>query len=168
MRALLHNALIVFLTALLQEDIAILSAGFFVVERDMPLAIAFAAVYSGMLTSNFLLYGLGMMARRLPWAQRWLIGAKVEHVRQRLRERLVLTVALCRLTPGLLFPTLLGCGWLGVSFARFALITAVTAVLYVPLMLMLVVMFGEIVRQRLSDWAWLSLVALTPAGVREP
>lgn len=167
MRVLLHNALIVFLTALLQEDIAILSAGFFVVERDMPLAIAFAAVYSGMLTSNFLLYGLGMMARRLPWARRWLIGAKVEHVRQRLRERLVLTVALCRLTPGLLFPTLLGCGWLGVSFARFALITAVTAVLYVPLMLMLVVMFGEIVQQRLSDWAWLSLVAHTPAGVRE-
>ena len=147
--------LILFLAALVHEDLGIVTAGYYVIERDVPITLAAVAVYLGDVTCKGILYGLGVAARRLPWAQRWLIGERVERARRRLEQRLVPAMVLCRFTPGLLFPTFLACGWLRVPFARFALSTALTAVLYVPLMLVLVVVFGEIARQQLSDWTWL-------------
>jgi membrane protein DedA with SNARE-associated domain len=159
------SALILFFLALLQEDVAIVTAAFFVVEKQVSLPLALGLVYSGVVTSNLSIYGVGTLARRLPAARRWLINERVERVRGKLEQHLASAVLLCRLAPGLLLPTFLGCGWLGVPFPRFALLAMVAAAVYVSLMLTLVMTFGDIVLQRLGRWAWLVLGALVVAAV---
>lgn len=88
---------------------------------------------------------MGKTARRLPQARRWLIGTRVERAHRTLERHFAPAVLLCRLTPGLMYVTFLACGWFRLSFPRFALYAAIAAGLYVPLMLALVVTFGEIV-----------------------
>lgn len=148
---MLGDGLLLFLTAVAQEDIATLTAAYFVVERGMPPAVAWAAVYTGALVGNIGVYGLGAAAHRWRWTERWHVGDRVARVRERLSRHWIPTVLLCRLTPGLLWPTLLGCGWLGISFARFAFVNAVAAGIYLSAALTLVVTLGESVVQPLTD-----------------
>jgi len=151
---LLVSGPVLFLTALLHEDVAIVTAAFFVVQQGLPLPFALAVVYVGVLANNALIYGLGKVARRLPKVRRLLVGERVERARRKLERHLVPAVLLCRLTPGLLYPTFLACGWLGIPFLRFAVLAAVAPAVYVPVMLMLVVTFGDIVLRYLISWAW--------------
>lgn len=140
---MLGDGLLLFLTAMAQEDIAILTAGYFILERGMPPAVALAAVYTGALLGNLGVYGLGAAARRWRWTERWHIGERVARVRARLSRHWIPTVLLCRLTPGLLWPTLLGCGWLGIPFAGFALVNGVAAAIYLSATLTSIVTLGE-------------------------
>ena len=157
---MLFSALLIFLAALLQEDLAIVTGAFIVVERRAPFALALAAVYGGVVLNNLGVYWLGAAAGRLPFARRWLIGERVKRVGKKLRERAIPAVLLCRLAPGTLLPTFLACGWFGVPFARFAGAAVVAAAVYVPVMFTLVVLFGDIVLRRLSAWAWLPLALI--------
>lgn len=158
------NLLLLFAIALLHEDVAILAGGFYSVRQGIPLTLATAFVYAGVVANSFLIYGFGRMARRLPVARRWLIGERVEGARRTLERHCLPAILFCRLTPGLLWVTFLACGWFRLSFGRFALCTSIAAAFYVPPMLWLVVTFGDIVLQHLSEWGWVFL-AVVPAGV---
>lgn len=144
------DGLLLFLTAIAQEDIAVLTAAYFILDRGMPPAVAWAAVYTGALLGNLGIYGLGAAAHRWRWTERWHIGERVARVRERLLRHWVPMVVLCRLTPGLLWPTLLGCGWLGISFARFAIVSAMAAAVYLSVALTLMVILGGSVLPRLT------------------
>ena len=157
---MLLNVLMLLLTASLHEDVAVLLAGYFVLEHGMPLAQALFVVYIGAVANNFVIYGLGMIARRLPALRRWLIGARVERVRRQLEQHLVKTVVLCRFVPGTLSPAILGCGWLGVPFARFAVTTAITAALYIGFIAALMFTLGDAVLKRVTEGAWLFALVL--------
>lgn len=154
------GGLAIFFVALLHEDVALVTAGFFIAERGMPFGVALALVYGGVLTNNLSVYGIGVLAHRLPVAHRWLIGHRVERVGQLLRARAVPAVLFCRLAPGTLFLTFIGCGWFGVPFSRFAPAAAVAAAVYVSVMLSLVTAFGKVVLQRLSEGAWIVFAAV--------
>jgi membrane protein DedA with SNARE-associated domain len=156
MSALLLNVAALIFAASVHEDVAILMAAYFVLERQMPVGHALLAVYTGSVLNNYALYGLGMLARRAPGLRRWLIDHRVEAVRQRLKRRLVSTLTVCRVIPGSLSPVVLGCGWLGVPFARFALTVAVTAAAYVALLATLVLTVGQDVVRQLSQQPWLA------------
>lgn len=157
---MLLNVLILFLAATLHEDVAILMACFFALERDTALVYGLSAVYLGAVLNNYAIYGLGVAARRLPGVRRWLIGDRVEQVRQRLKKHLVSTIVVCRFIPGSLSPSILGCGWLGVPFARFAWIIAVTAAGYVALVAAVVYTLGDALFHTLSKEAGPVLLAL--------
>lgn len=148
---MLGDGLLLFLTAVAQEDIAILTAAYFIIERDMPPAVAWAAVYIGALLGNIGIYGIGAAAHRWRWTERWHVGDRVARVRERLSRHWIATVLLCRLTPGLLWPTLLGCGWLGISVARFAIVNAIAAAVYLSVALALMVILGGSVLPRLTS-----------------
>lgn len=113
---LLLSGFAVFAAALLHEDIAILTASFFVAQRELPLATALAFLFAGVMINNLAIYGLGALARRLPGARRGLIGKRVERIGRELKARAVPAVLFCRLTPGLLLLTFIGCGRFGVPF----------------------------------------------------
>ena len=136
------DALVLFLAAMAQEDIAVVTAGYFILEHDMPPALAFAMVGGGSWMGNLVIYGFGRLAHRARWLERWRVDARVTHVRDRLRRHWIMTVLLCRFTPGLVWPTMLGCGWLAVPVARFAVVSAAAAGGYAALMLALVTAIG--------------------------
>lgn len=147
--------LIVFLSALVHEDVAILAAAFFIVERDMSPPSAFVAIFAGIVVNNLLLYGLGASTRRHPWARRCLMNDFAVKLRRRLERHLVITFALSRLGQGMLTSALLGCGWLRVPPGRVAAMVIVTAAVYVPAMLAAAIWLGETVLRRFSEWAWI-------------
>lgn len=152
--------LIVFLTACLHEDVAILTAAFFVVEQGMSPALAASLAYAGMLANNLTLYLLGASARRHGWVQRWLLGERAMRIRYRLERHLMTTLALSRLGQSMLTPALLGCGALHVPLRRVMPVVAVTAAIYLAGMLTLAIALGESVVRQAGNWAWVVPLAL--------
>jgi hypothetical protein len=63
-------------------------------------------------------------------------------------------VAVCRVTPTLLFPTFVAIGWFRMPVKRFMLITFITSAIYTPIVFILVTLLGDMVLYRLGYWAW--------------
>lgn len=149
-----------FLIPFLHEDVAILGGSLMVVEHRLPVSLALASLYAGMVSSDLLLYGFGALARRSQMARRILLRPRVERLGHWLGGHVITTVALARFVPGLMFPVYLGCGLYGASFARFALTTTLTAAVYLPTLLFLVSRFGEAVLSNLGYWSWFVAIGL--------
>jgi hypothetical protein len=73
-------------------------------------------------------------------------------------------VALCRVVPGVVFVTFVACGWTRVSLARFTVASLVISALYLPLMLYLVIIFGDALDAHLGLWAWPMLLVAVSAS----
>jgi membrane protein DedA with SNARE-associated domain len=155
-------ALTLFTAALLHEDVAILTAAFFASQNTLPVGALYAIVYAGILLNNSALYALGIAARRIPRLRRWLIGERVEQLRQQLEQKLPCKLALCRFIPGVLTPTLLGCGWLGIPLPRFLCAAALAATCYVLLILTLAITLGETLLQE-NKWLLPTVTAVALA-----
>jgi membrane protein DedA with SNARE-associated domain len=138
------EALALFPTALLHEDVAIVAAVYLVSTQKVPLPLAAAFLYAGVLVNNCAVYGLGATARRVPRWQRWLTGEKIERVRAHLGKGLLPALVLCRFIPGLLTPTLAVCGWLGVPLSRFLPAAAIAAAVYMTLLLGVLIAIGKV------------------------
>lgn len=150
----LEHCLIIFFMTFLHEDAAILAAAFSTVEHHLPVWMAFISVYLGIVTGDLLIYGLGRLARKSKWLCSKIIGPKVERVRLWLESHLVRVLILCRITPGILFPTFVACGWFGIPIARFAIVSILAGAIYSSIVLTIVILFGNIVLNHLGYWAW--------------
>jgi membrane protein DedA with SNARE-associated domain len=166
------EAIALFLMPFLREDVAIVAGGLLIVEHRMPAGLAVASLYAGIIASDFLLYGLGRLARRSARVRRLLLRPRLERIGERLSEHVAAAMIVARIVPGLIFPVYVGCGLLGVRTAVFAPITMATAALYLPALLWLVIRFGEDVLSQVGYWAWIvviaALVALTVGWARNP
>lgn len=149
-----------FLIPFLHEDVAIFGGSLMIVEHHLPVFLALASLYAGMVSSDFFLFGLGALARRSPWMHRILLRPWVERLGLWLSGHVARTVVLARFVPGLMFPVYVGCGLYGVSFPRFALTTMITAAVYLPIALFLISRFGEAVLSNLGYWSWFVAIGL--------
>ena len=76
-------------------------------------------------------------------------------------------LVLCRITPGLLFPTFVACGWFRIPLARFATVSILAGAIYSSIVLTIVVIFGDLVLTHLGYWAWgLLILVLVVVAVR--
>lgn len=166
------EVIILFLMPFLREDVAIVSGGLLIVEHRLPLGLAVASLYAGIIASDFVLYGLGRLARRSARVRRLLLRPRVERIGERLSGHVAAAMIVARIVPGLIFPVYVGCGLLGVRIAVFAPVTMVTAALYLPVLLWAVVRFGEDVLSQVGYWTWIvaivALVAMTVGWARNP
>lgn len=163
----LKHSVIIYLMTFLHEDAAILAAAFSRVEHGMPLVYAYASIFLGIISSDLIIYGLGHFAQKNAWLRSKIIGPKVERVKMWLETHLVRVLLLCRITPGLLFPTFVACGWFKISFRRFAVVTIVSGVVYSSVVLTVIILFGDLVLIHLDYWAWILLLAVVVGfGIR--
>ena len=163
----LKHCVIIYFMTFLHEDAAILAAAFSRVEHGMPLPYVYISIFSGIISGDLIIYGLGRFAQKNAWLRSKIIGAKVERVRLWLESHLVRVLLLCRITPGLLFPTFVACGWFKIPFGRFSLITIISGVVYSSVVLTVVILFGDLVLVHLDYWAWiLLLMAVVGFGIR--
>jgi membrane protein DedA with SNARE-associated domain len=146
------------------EDLAILLGGYLVVNRLMPVGLVVAAIYLGMVVSDLALYGIGAGARRMPWLGRLAVNGRVTSFGDTLRRNLLGLAALGRVVPGVIFVVMIACGWARVPLTRVALASLVTSALYLPLMLYLVVVFGDALDDRAGLWTWPFLLGLLVAA----
>jgi membrane protein DedA with SNARE-associated domain len=150
----LEHCLVIFLMTFVHEDAAILAAAFSTVEHKLPVWMAYISVYLGIVVGDLLIYSLGHLAQKNSWLRSKIIGPKVERIKLWLETHLVRVLVLCRITPGLLFPTFVACGWFRIPFTRFATVSILAGAVYSSIVLTLVILFGDLVLNHLGYWAW--------------
>lgn len=148
-----HCVALFFLT-FVQEDAAIVAASFATVEYGLPMSLAFSSVYLGIITGDLFIYGLGRVAQRSNWLRSKVIGPKVDQVKVWLEKNFVWAVAVCRVTPTLLFPTYIAIGWFRMPVKRFLLVTLITSAIYTPIVFAIVTLLGDAILYKLGFWAW--------------
>ena len=94
------------------EDLAIILGAYIVVHDIMPAALVVLCIYGGMVASDFVLYGIGAGARRLPWLTRLAVNDRVRGFADVLKRNLFGIMALCRVVPGVVFIAFVACGWI--------------------------------------------------------
>jgi membrane protein DedA with SNARE-associated domain len=145
------------------EDLAIILGGYIVVNKIMPVGLVLLCIYGGMVASDFALYGIGAGARRMPWLTRLAVDDRVRGFAEVLKRNLFGIVALCRVVPGAVFIAFIACGWTRVPLGRFTLATLLVSALYLPLMLCIVVFFGDALDDRVGLWTWPFLLCVLVA-----
>jgi len=147
------------------EELAIILGGYIVVNKLMPAGLVAICIYCGMVGSDFALYGIGAGARRVPWLSHWAVDDRVKGFGEAVKRNLFGLVAFCRVAPGVDFIAFIACGWVRVPLGRFLVATLIVSALYLPLMLYLVVVFGDALDDHLGLWAWpVLLVAFSVAA----
>jgi membrane protein DedA with SNARE-associated domain len=158
--AQLFQLLSLFALPFAHADVAIVLGGYIVVNDLMPAGLVLLSIYGGIVGSDFALYGIGAGARRIPWLARHAVDDRVQGFSDMLKRNAFALVALSRLIPGLRFVAGVACGWRQVSFARFTIASLFVSALYVPLVLYLVVVFGDALDDHIGLWAWPALLAM--------
>ncbi|HEY5216488.1 MAG TPA: hypothetical protein VIJ17_06300 [Pseudolabrys sp.] len=136
------------------EDLAIILGGYIIVNDLMPVSLVGLSIYGGIVASDFALYGIGAAARHVPWLSRYAVDDRVRRFGDKLKRNVFGLVALCRVVPGVVFVAFIACGWSRVSLARFTAASLIVSALYLPLMLYLVIVFGDALDDKLGMWAW--------------
>ena len=145
------------------EDLAIILGGYIIVNDLMPVSLVALSIYGGIVASDFALYGIGAAARHVPWLSRYAVDDRVRRFGDKLKRNVFGLVALCRVVPGVVFVAFIACGWARVSLARFTAASLIISALYLPLMLYLVIVFGDALDDRVGLWAWPMLFAAIAA-----
>lgn len=145
------------------EDIAIIFGAYIVVNDIMPVGLVALCIYGGMVASDFALYGIGAGARHVPWLTRLAVDDRVRGFADALNRNLFALVALCRVVPGVVFIAFIACGWTRVPLGRFTVASLLVSALYLPLMLCIVVFFGDALDNRVGLWTWPFLLCVLVA-----
>jgi membrane protein DedA with SNARE-associated domain len=155
-----------FLAPFVHENIAIVSAAILIAGHQLPRWIAFTSLFGGMTTSDLALYGIGALARRNPRLQRFFLGRGDPRLSSLMRDNMELTVIGARLVPGMIFPSYVACGWVGLPFRRFFILCLASAAIYLPLALSLALAFGEATTRYFGYWGWAGLIVpVIAAGI---
>lgn len=144
-------------------DFAITLGGYIVVNDLMSATLVGLSLYCVLVVGDVALYGLGAAGHHVPWLGRYAQCDRALRIGEALKANVFGLVALCRVVPGLLVVAFVACGWARVSLARFSAASLISAALYLPLMLYLVVVFGDALDDRLGFWAWPMLLLLIAA-----
>ncbi len=136
------------------EDLAIILGGYIIVNDLMPASVVALSIYGGIVASDLALYGLGYAARYVPWLSRYAVDHRVQRFGNTLKHNVFGLVAVCRVVPGIVFVAFVACGWARVSLWRFIAASLIVSAIYLPLMLYLVIVFGDALDDSVGFWAW--------------
>ena len=153
-------ALVLFLATFVLEEAAILIAAGLAATGDIGAGLALAAVCSGVIVSDWCLYGLGALAGRNRRVAQWVTPARIAQGRHLLERSTLVAGLIARLVPWLLFPIFVASGFLGVGFRRFAAINAAIAIVYVLAFFFGAFELSSVLIERIGDWAWLAGAAI--------
>lgn len=122
--------LVLALTTLLLEDLAIAAGVALATQGAISWASSFGAVGGGIAAGDVGLYALGFAATRVPMLKRRFVGAPSERARSRIVRRLPTAVLLARVIPGLRLATYSACGFVRVPLLPFTVWVVVAVTLW--------------------------------------
>jgi membrane protein DedA with SNARE-associated domain len=112
-------ALVLMLTTLLLEDLAIAAGVALATQGVISWGLSLGAVGGGIAAGDVGLYAMGMAATRVPWLRRRYVGQRSLWAREQLQRRLASAVLLARVIPGLRLVTYTACGFVRVPLLPF-------------------------------------------------
>ena len=113
-------AVVLGLTTLLLEDLAIAAGVALATQGVISWELSLAAVGGGIAAGDIGLYGLGLAATRVPWLRRRYVGDRSAWAREQLVRKLPSAVLLARVIPGLRLVTYTACGFVRVPLLPFS------------------------------------------------
>lgn len=150
---LILTALLFVATFVLEEAAILLAAGLAAGDALRP-PVALAAVWLGVVVSDWSLYALGALAGRSRRIRAWVPQAQLDRGRGLLARSTLLAGLLARLIPWLLFPVFVASGFLRTGFRRFALVNLAIATIYVGALFFGAIELYEALTARMGHWAW--------------
>jgi membrane protein DedA with SNARE-associated domain len=112
-------ALVLALTTLLLEDLAIAAGVALATQGVISWELSLAAVGGGIALGDLGLYAMGVGATRVPWLRKRYVGDKSTWAREQIVRRLPSAVLLARVVPGLRLATYTACGFVRVPIVPF-------------------------------------------------
>lgn len=112
-------ALVLALTTLLLEDLAIAAGVALATQGVISWELSLAAVGGGIALGDLGLYAMGLGATRVPWLRKRYVGDKSTWAREQIVRRLPSAVLLARVVPGLRLATFTACGFVRVPIVPF-------------------------------------------------
>ena len=112
-------ALVLALTTLLLEDLAIAAGVALATQGTIGWSLSMAAVGGGIALGDLGLYAVGLGATRVPWLRRRYVGEKSTWAREQIVRHLASAVLLARVIPGLRLATYAACGFVRVPIVPF-------------------------------------------------
>jgi membrane protein DedA with SNARE-associated domain len=112
-------ALVLALTTLLLEDLAIAAGVALATQGVISWELSLAAVGGGIALGDLGLYAMGLGATRVPWLRKRYVGDKSTWAREQIMRRLPSAVMLARVVPGLRLATYTACGFVRVPILPF-------------------------------------------------
>jgi membrane protein DedA with SNARE-associated domain len=116
-----------------QEDAAVIGAATTSVGSASPMEAwgLLFSVWAGLIVSDGWKYWAGRLAHNHPWAAKIASHAHATAARERVLERLGMTLIVARFVPGTRIPLYVACGLFRVPFVRFLPLIMLSAALYV-------------------------------------
>ena len=143
-------AVVLVLTTLLLEDLAIAAGVALATQGAISWPLSFTAVAGGIAAGDLGLYALGVAATHVPWLQRRYIGDKSTWARERLVQRLPSAVLIARVVPGLRLLTYTLSGFVRVPLLPFSAWVALAVLLWTAGLYALSVLVGQAVADHLG------------------
>jgi membrane protein DedA with SNARE-associated domain len=123
-------ALVLALTTLLLEDLAIAAGVALATQGAISWGLSFGAVGGGIAAGDVGLYAFGLAATRVPALKKRFVGAPLDRARNHIERRLPSAVLLARVIPGLRLATYSACGFVRVPLLPFTAWVAVAVTLW--------------------------------------
>lgn len=150
-------AALILLGTYILEDAAIVSAALLSADGLIPSELAFAALFLGIFTGDLGLYGLGLLLTRFQWLERFLKTHAVDRAGIWLKDKMVVTVLMVRLIPGLRLPVYTACGFFRLSFICFLLLVLAASLLWTAAIFYGFYAVGAMFWADLGTWKWILL-----------
>ena len=162
-----QNPLIVFfgivLSSFILEDTAAVLAALAVADGHAALPVALGSLFVGIALGDIGLFMVGRFAARHPWARRWVATDRARGMQDWLNTRLIAAVISVRFLPGARLPTYTACGFLGMSFIRFALAVIVATLIWTSLLFTFALGAGNVIMTHFGAWRWPIGIAVVAA-----
>ncbi len=151
----------ILVSTVLVEDATAIIVGILAADGIVPIPLALAALYSGIVSSDLGLYGLGWLASTHERLARYADHELAAPFRAWLETRYVLTIFFVRFIPGARLPTYTSSGFFRSSFSKFVLVALIAASVWTTALFSASFWFGNLTAHWLGPVRWgVALVAL--------
>jgi membrane protein DedA with SNARE-associated domain len=139
---------------LLLEDGTTILVGVLASDGLIPIPIALASLYIGIILGDCFLYLMGYLAADHRWARWFVKHEKYEPLRIWLEARFESAVFTSRFLPGMRIPTFAGSGFFKLPFKRFLRAVVAATIIWSTLFFTAAYLFGNLTARILGHWRW--------------
>ena len=147
--------LIIIFTSYILEDAAIVGAALLVADSSLSYTSGLIAIFLGIFSGDLILYYIGALSHKFPWAQRKLESKKGQSLKLKLHQKAFLSIFIIRFIPGLRSIGYLACGALKVKLTTFLLSIAFASIIWCGLIYSGIYWLGDALWLADSPWRWL-------------
>ncbi|MDE3027061.1 MAG: VTT domain-containing protein [Paracoccaceae bacterium] len=150
----------IILASFVLEDAAAILSAMAVADGHISTALALGSLFVGIALGDLGLYAVGKLAATHPWARRFVATDRARGMQGWLDKRLISAVISVRFLPGARLPTYTACGFLGVSFLRFAFAVIVATLVWTTFLFTVALWAGSVIMTHFGAWRWPIGIAL--------